>query len=295
MKRGLVVDREAQMIGVYLFEQERIYRGIPRKKVIKKTKIYAGDFVLGNIVDPETFAIEQVEERKNFLVRPPVANVDKVLVVVTIKMPEFDSFLLDNLLVVYEHLQADPVIIFNKIDLLEDKEIQKLKRWTDVYKNAGYDVLHVSAEKNIGIQKLKSYLEGSISVLAGPSGVGKSSILSKLIGVQLETRQVSEKTERGRHTTTGVKLFRFGKNSFIGDTPGFSSVDALYFVDRKDVRLYFREFLDYRCRFPDCTHTREPDCAVRQAVKNGKIACERYKNYLKIIQEDLSLLEDICQ
>ncbi len=295
MKRGLVVDREAQMIGVYLFDQERVYRGIPRKKVIKKTKIYAGDFVLGNIVDPETFAIEQVEERKNFLVRPPVANVDKVLVVVTIKMPEFDSFLLDNLLVVYEHLQADPVIIFNKIDLLEDKEIQKLKRWTDIYKNAGYDVLHVSAEKNIGIQKLKTYLEGSISVLAGPSGVGKSSILSKLIGVQLETRQVSEKTERGRHTTTGVKLFRFGKNSFIGDTPGFSSVDALYFVDRKDVRLYFREFLDYRCRFPDCTHTREPDCAVRQAVKNGEIACERYKNYLKIIQEDLSLLEDICQ
>ena len=295
MKRGLVVDREAQMIGVYLFDQERVYRGIPRKKVIKKTKIYAGDFVLGNIVDPETFAIEQVEERKNFLVRPPVANVDKVLVVVTIKMPEFDSFLLDNLLVVYEHLQADPVIIFNKIDLLEDKEIQKLKRWTDIYKNAGYDVLHVSAEKNIGIEKLKTYLEGSISVLAGPSGVGKSSILSKLIGVQLETRQVSEKTERGRHTTTGVKLFRFGKNSFIGDTPGFSSVDALYFVDRKDVRLYFREFLDYRCRFPDCTHTREPDCAVRQAVKNGEIACERYKNYLKIIQEDLSLLEDICQ
>ncbi|WP_297492910.1 ribosome small subunit-dependent GTPase A [Persephonella sp.] len=295
MKRGLVVDREAQMIGVYLFEQERIYRGIPRKKVIKKTKIYAGDYVLGNIVDPETFAIEQVEERKNFLVRPPVANVDKVLVVVTIKMPEFDSFLLDNLLVVYEHLQTDPVIIFNKIDLLEDKEIQKLKRWTDIYKNAGYDLLHVSAEKNIGVEKLKSYLEGSISVLAGPSGVGKSSILSKLIGVQLETRQVSEKTERGRHTTTGVRLFRFGKNSFIGDTPGFSSVDALYFVDKKDVRLYFREFLDYKCRFPNCTHTREPDCAVRQAVKNGKIACERYKNYLKIIQEDLSLLENLCQ
>ncbi len=295
MKRGLVVDREAQMIGVYLFDQERVYRGIPRKKVIKKTKIYAGDFVLGNIVDPETFAIEKVEERKNFLVRPPVANVDKVLVVVTIKMPDFDSFLLDNLLVVYEHLQADPVIIFNKIDLLEGKELEKLRRWTEIYKKAGYDVLHVSAEKNTGIEKLKDFLEGSISVLAGPSGVGKSSILSKLIGVHLETRQVSEKTERGRHTTTGVKLFRFGKNSFIGDTPGFSSVDALYFVDKKDVRLYFREFLDYRCRFPNCTHTREPECAVRQAVKNGEIACERYKNYLKIIQEDLSLLEDICQ
>ena len=295
MKRGLVVVREAQMIGVYLFDQDRTYRGIPRKKVIKKTKIYAGDFVLGNIVDPQTFAIEKVEERKNFLVRPPVANVDKVLLVITIKMPEFDSFLLDNLLVVYEYLSTDPVIIFNKIDLLEGKELEELKKWTEIYKKAGYDVLHVSAEKNTGIDRLKDYLEGSISVLAGPSGVGKSSILSKLIGVQLETRQVSEKTERGRHTTTGVKLFKFGKNSFIGDTPGFSSVDALYFVEKKDVRLYFREFLDYRCRFPNCTHTKEPDCAVRQAVKNGEISCERYKNYLKIIQEDISLLEDLCQ
>lgn len=294
MKRGLVVDREAQMIGVYLFEDKKTYRGIPRKKVLKKTKIYAGDYVLGEVVDPKTFAIEDVEERKNFLVRPPVANVDKVLVVSTIKMPEFDNFLLDNILVVYEYFRTDPVIIFNKIDILDNKEKEELKKWTEIYQNAGYDVLWVSAEKNHGIEKLKNYLEGVICILAGPSGVGKSSILSKLVGIKLETREVSEKTERGRHTTTGVRLFPFGENSFIGDTPGFSSVDALYFLKPKEVRLYFREFLRYKCKFPDCTHTREPGCEVREAVKKGEISCERYKNYIKIIKEDPALWQGLC-
>ncbi|WP_456384569.1 ribosome small subunit-dependent GTPase A [Persephonella sp.] len=295
MRRGLVIDREAQMIGVYLFDEKKTLRGIPRKKVLKKTKIYAGDYVLGKVVDPGTFAIEEIEERKNFLGRPPVANVDKVLVVVTIKMPEFDSFLLDNLLAVYEHFQTDPVVVFNKIDLLTGEELEELRKWTEIYSDAGYRVIKVSAVKNEGIKQLTDYLEGSICVLAGPSGVGKSSILSRLIGVELETREVSEKTERGRHTTTGVRLFPFGENSFIGDTPGFSSVDALYFMDRKEVRLYFREFLRYRCRFPDCTHTKEPECGVRQAVENGEISCERYRNYLKIIKEDLSLLPERCR
>ncbi|WP_457638748.1 ribosome small subunit-dependent GTPase A [Persephonella sp.] len=295
MKEGLVIDREAQMIGVYLFENKKVYRGIPRKKVLKKTKIYAGDYVSGTVVDDKTFAIEDVKERKNFLVRPPVANVDKVIVVMAIKMPEFDNFLLDNLLVVYEHFDTDPVVVFNKIDLLDETEVKELEKWSQIYSQAGYRVIKVSAVKNEGIQQLTDYLEGSIAVLAGPSGVGKSSILSRLVGVQLETREVSEKTERGRHTTTGVRLFPFGENSFIGDTPGFSSVDALYFVDKKDVRLYFREFLRYNCKFPDCTHTREPDCQVREAVRKGEVSCERYRNYLKIIKEDLSLLPENCQ
>ena len=295
MKKGLVVDREAQMIGAYLSDEKQTYRGIPRKKVLKKTKIYAGDYVWGEVVDRSSFAIEKVEERRNFLVRPPVANVDKVITVMTIKMPEFDSFLLDNLLVVYEHFQADPVIVFNKIDLLTGEETKTLSYWTDLYIKAGYEVIKVSAAKNKGIEELKDYLKGSICVLAGPSGVGKSSILSALLGIKLATKEVSEKTERGRHTTTGVKLFPFGENSFIGDTPGFSSVDALYFVEKKDVRLYFREFLRYQCKFPDCTHTKEPGCSVKEAVKKGEINCQRYTNYLKIIKEDLSIAKQLCQ
>ncbi len=295
MKRGLVVDREAQMIGVYLFDEDKTYRGIPRKKVLKKTKIYAGDYVLGNVVDNNTFAIEDVEERKNLLVRPPIANVDRAIIVVSIKNPDFDNFLLDNLLVVYEHLGVDPVIVFNKIDTLHtEEEIKELEKWTKIYSDAGYDVAKVSAETGDGIQNLKDFVKGSICVLAGPSGVGKSSILSKLLGIKLETREVSEKTGRGRHTTTGVRLYKFGDNSFIGDAPGFSKVDALLFMDKKEVKDYFREFLRYSCKYPNCTHTNEPECGVKEAVKKGEISCERYKSYLKIIKAFVEELEELC-
>ena len=292
MKKGLVVDREAQMIGVYLFDEDKVYRGIPRKKVIKKTKIYAGDYVLGNVIDQNTFAIEDVEERKNLLIRPPIANVDIAIVVVSIKNPDFDNFLLDNLLVVYDYLGINPIVVFNKIDALTEDEKDELLKWENIYRNAGYDVLKVSAETGEGIENLKEYLKGSICVLAGPSGVGKSSILSKLLGIKLETQEVSEKTGRGKHTTTGVRLYRFGKNSFIGDAPGFSKVDALHFMDKREVKNYFREFLRYTCKYPNCTHTNEPECGVKEAVKNGEISCERYKSYLKIIK---AYVEGICE
>ena len=286
MRRGLVIDREAQMIGVYLLDSGEVYRGIPRKKVLKKTKIYAGDFVNGEIVDDKHFTIEEVEDRKNFLRRPPVANVDKVMVVSTLKLPDFDSFLVDNLLVVYEYLQSDPILVFNKIDLLNEEEREELNKWRDIYTKAGYDVLTVSAETGEGIDQLKNYLSGTISVFAGPSGVGKSSILSKLTGIELETKEVSKKLRRGRHTTTGVKLFPFGNGSFVGDTPGFSNVDALVFMDKKEVKNYFREFQRYRCKFPNCMHINEPGCEVKEAVEKGEISEERYKNYLKIIQRE---------
>ena len=287
MKKGLVIDREAQMIGVYILDTGEIYRGFPRKKVLKKTKIYAGDYVLGEIVDKNSFTIEEVEERKNFLKRPPVANVDKVMIVATIKYPDFDNFLVDNLLVVYEYLKTDPLIVFNKIDLLEDEGKKILNKWEKIYRDAGYDVLKVSASRGEGIDNLTEYLAGTISVFAGASGVGKSSILSKLVGVELETNEISRKLKRGRHTTTGVKLFPFGENSFIGDTPGFSSVNALYFMDRREVKNHFREFLRYKCKFPDCMHINEPGCEVKEAVERGEISEERYKNYLKIIKSDI--------
>jgi len=286
MKRGVVIDREAQMIGVYILDTGEIYRGFPRKKVLKKTKIYAGDFVLGEIVDKNTFTIEDIEERKNFLKRPPVANVDKVMIVSTVKLPDFDNFLVDNLLVVYEYLKSDPIIVFNKIDLLDEEGLEELKKWKKIYTDAGYDVLKVSASTGEGIDKLTDYLAGTISVFAGASGVGKSSILSKLIGIELEIREISRKLKRGRHTTTGVKLFPFGDKSFVGDTPGFSNVDALYFLDKRDVRNYFREFLRYSCKFPNCIHINEPGCEVKSAVDRGEISEERYRSYLKIVRNE---------
>ncbi|WP_461830057.1 ribosome small subunit-dependent GTPase A [Aquifex sp.] len=295
LKRAIVIDREAQLIGVYTLEDGKTYRGIPRGKVLKKTKIYAGDYVWGEVVDPNTFAIEEVEERKNLLIRPRVANVDRVIIVQTIKMPEFNNFLLDNLLVVYEYFGIEPVIVFNKIDLLNEEEREELEYWARIYEDAGYDVLKVSAQTGEGIDKLVDYLEGFICILAGPSGVGKSSILSRLTGVELRTGEVSAKTERGRHTTTGVRLIPFGKNSFIGDTPGFSKVEATMFVEPREVRNYFREFLRYQCKYPDCTHTNEPGCEVKEAVKRGEISCERYKSYLKILKVYLEEIKELCK
>ncbi len=294
MKKGLVVEREAQLIGVFLLDEKKKYRGIPRGKIKKKTKIYAGDYVLGEVVDLETFAIEKIEERKNVLIRPPIANVDTAIIVETIKQPDFNNFFLDNLLIVYERVEVEPVIVFNKIDLLDDEGKRDLEKWTGIYKNAGYEVIHVSAATGEGIEKIKEFVKGQICILSGPSGVGKSSILSKLTGVELKIGEVSEKLRRGKHTTTGVKLIPFGENSWIGDAPGFSRVDALSFVKKNEIKNYFREFLRYTCKFPDCTHTKEPDCGVKEAVKKGEISCERYKSYLKMIRVFIEDLKELC-
>jgi ribosome biogenesis GTPase len=294
VEEGLVVERVAQLIRVFLPSVGRTFRGVPRGKVIKKVKIYAGDRVLGRLVEGDLFTIEEVAPRKNLLIRPPIANVDRVMCVMTIQKPDFDNYLLDSLLVVYEHVGCDTVIIFNKTDLLDEEGREELSRWTSVYSSAGYSVVHVSAKTGSGLEKVVELVKGEVCILAGPSGVGKSSILKGLTGEELRTGEVSEKTERGRHTTTGVKLIPFGESSFIGDTPGFSKVEVLQFVRRKDVKDYFKEFLRYECRYPDCTHTKEPGCGVKEAVKRGEISCERYKSYLKMIREFLEELKEFC-
>ncbi|HIC97826.1 MAG TPA: ribosome small subunit-dependent GTPase A [Aquificaceae bacterium] len=285
MDRGLVVERVAQLIRVYLPSRGKTFRGVPRGKLLRKTKVYAGDYVLGNVIDTDTFTVEEVEERKNVLVRPPVANVDRVLCVASVSAPELDPFLLDSLLVVYDHVGCDPVVLFSKVDSLTPKEREELDRWTFIYGRAGYEVLHVSAKTGEGLDKLKDLVKGEVCVLAGISGVGKSSILKALTGEELRIEEISFKAGRGRHTTTGVRLLPFGRGSFIGDTPGFSRVDVLRFVRRTEVKKYFREFLSYTCRYPDCNHVGEPGCGVREGVREGEISCERYRNYLKMIRE----------
>lgn len=291
--KGLVTYRSAASSKVTRLDTYEVYNSILRKKV-KKNGLYAGDYVEGEIVE-DKFVIEKILKRKNLLTRPPVANVDNVLIVVAIKNPDFDNYLLDNFLAVYEYKGIDPVIIFNKIDLLDDEEKKILDKWMKIYSDIDYEVNALSAVKDDDIEKLKDYIKGNISILAGPSGVGKSSILSRLLGIPIKVGEVSEKLKRGRHTTTAVTLYRFNENSFVADTPGFSKVEATYFMDKKEVRLYFREFLNYRCKFPDCTHTNEPGCAVKEAVKRGEINCERFKSYLKIVGFYWDELEKICK
>lgn len=293
MISALVIERTAQMIRI-LTERGELLRGIPRGKVIRKTRIYAGDRVEGERVDRGNFAIEKVRERKNLLIRPPIANADRAVCVVTMREPEFDNYLLDCLLLVYDHAGAEPLILFNKIDLLGDEDLNDLERWEGIYSGAGYETLRTSSKTGEGVEELKERIKGGISFLAGASGTGKSSILRILTGAELKTGEVSKKLGRGRHTTTGVRLFPIGEDTFIADTPGFSKVSPLEFVKRRDIALYFREFRDQVCRYPDCTHTTEPECGVKEAVLEGSISCERYRSYLRMVGASLEVLREMC-
>ena len=293
MTKGIVTERAGQKITVFVPEEEKSYRGIPLGKVKKKDKVYAGDRVRGRIVDSESFAIEEIEERKNLLIRPPIANVDKVVVVSTIQNPPFQSYLIDSLLVVYDYLGLDAVVVFNKVDILDEEGKEELEKWFKIYTAAGYKVLRASAETEEGVEELKRELSGMISIFAGPSGVGKSSLISKLTGEELRIGEVSRKTERGRHTTREVRLIPF-EGGFIGDAPGFSRVEALNFMEKEEVRFHFPEFLRYQCKYSDCLHLNEEGCEVRKALKRGEISCERYKNYLKTIREFVPWLKEVC-
>ena len=278
---GIVVKREAQRIDV--LSEGKVLRGIPRGKVRTSERIYAGDIVTGYTEGYGIFVIEDVKERKNLLIRPPVANVDCVIIVSTLREPEFNNFMLDNLLVVYEKEGVGIYIVFNKVDLLDKEGKKELKRWINIYKNVGYKVLAVSVITGEGLEEFSNIFEPGIYVFAGPSGTGKSSLISAISGVDLRKGEVSRKTGRGKHTTTGVNLLMLEGNVFVADTPGFSKVDALKFIDRENIKDYFREFHNYTCKFKDCLHVKEEGCGVKEAVSKGEISAERYKSYLRII------------
>ncbi len=290
---GIVTERAGQKVTVLVPSENKKYRGIPLGKVRKKEKIFAGDYVEGRIVDSQTFAIEKVKDRKNLLVRPPIANVDRVVIVSTIQNPPFQNHLLDNLLVVYDFLGLETLIVFNKVDALDEEGKEELKKWEDIYRNAGYKIFCTSAQTGEGIEELKNELAEGITIFAGASGVGKSSLISKITGVELKIGEVSSKTERGKHTTREVKLIPF-RNGFIGDAPGFSRVETLNFMEKEEVRNHFPEFLRYECKFSDCLHLNEDGCQVREALKKGEISCERFKSYLKMIHEYVDWLNEIC-
>ena len=273
--QGIVTYRSAAASKVTLLDSLQTYPSILPKK-LKKHKLYAGDYVSGQLVGDQ-FVIEEIQKRKKLLVRPPVANVDSVFVVMAMREPEFDSYLLDNFLAVFEYYAIEPIIIFNKIDLLES--LDTLHHWQKIYEDIGYKTLAMSIHSDI--EPLKTFING-ITIVAGPSGAGKSTMLSRLLGIELKIGEVNHKLKRGRHTTTAITLYPFD-SSFVADTPGFSKVEATFFMEPKEVHRYFKEFSLFSCKYPDCTHTNEPECGVKEAVLNGEIACERFKNYLKIV------------
>ncbi|MGM0419395.1 MAG: ribosome small subunit-dependent GTPase A [Bacillota bacterium] len=246
--------------------------------------IYPGDEV---IVDDKM--VEEVLPRENLLTRPKVANVDQVILMQSLKSPEINFHLLDRFLILIEASGYESIIVINKIDLVEEMD-DNTKEILKSYEKAGYNVFLTSVKKEIGIEEVKSVISSGISVLAGPSGVGKSAFLNAIIpGSELKEGDISRKLKRGMHTTREVRLLKIDEGGLIADTPGFSSL-TLDNIEADELKYLYREFEPYlnQCKFNDCNHLHEPKCAVKEAVQTGELAqtrYESYKYYYKLLKE----------
>ena len=269
--------------GFYYIQHEgNLYqtraRGNFRKR---KVKPLVGDFVEFESTSLTDGYLLEIFPRKNELVRPPVANVDQVIVVASLVEPDFSYHLLDRFLVSLEQKQIEPVIYLSKVDLLGDSAL--LEEIKTTYHLAGYRVIIGDED---GLNQVKALLKNRLTVLAGQSGAGKSTLLNQLVpGLALETGEISEALNRGKHTTRHVELIDVAQG-LVADTPGFSSID-FFDLEVTDLPKMFPEFVVLQdvCRFRECSHTHEPDCAVKEALAEGKIAQIRYDNYLLFLQE----------
>ena len=268
----------------YILENgnNRFIAGV-RGNVKKKSRILVGDIVeYENVL--ENVLITKVCDRKNSLIRPPVANIDTLVIVVSINEPKPDYLLLDKQLILCYLNNIEPIICINKIDLKNDEEKDYIE---NVYAKLDIPVIFTSTNLNIGIEKLKESITGKVAAFSGNSGVGKSSITRRIIKEEkIVVGDVGEKTKRGKHTTKHVKLYSVENDTFILDTPGFSSYE-LYDVDYKDIKKCYTEFTKLRCDFDDCNHVNESQnvCSVKKCVANGSIDKKRYERYVYIFEK----------
>lgn len=259
-------------------------KGIFRSRGIKPV---VGDNVEFVVLDEEKAegSIEEILPRKNVLVRPASANVDQALVVFAITQPEPNLNLLDRFLIMMEAQEVPVTICFNKTDLGEKDRQEEYQK---TYEQAGYPVLFVSSRVEAGVERIREVLRGKTTILAGPSGVGKSSLTNQILPkAVMETGSISEKIKRGKHTTRHAELFCVEENTYLCDTPGFSSM-YLEDIESGALKYYFPEFEPFAdaCKFQaDCVHIGEPVCGVKNALESGKLSESRYENYRILYQE----------
>jgi ribosome biogenesis GTPase len=261
----------------YKVKTEKGYIGCNARGIFKKNKIspLVGDIVEINV----SGVIEKITQRKNEFIRPPIANIDQLIIVVSTTNPKPDLLLLDKQIVVAEINGITPIICVNKIDLFEDYNYI-----TDTYSNIGYTVITTDAKNGVGIEKLAVILQNKVTAFTGNSGVGKSAITNKIFNQTIsEEGETSAKLEHGRHTTKFVELYELAENTFIADTPGFSTYDVLG-INYKELDKYFIDFIPYieECEFRGCSHIKEDKCGIKKAIKNGKIDKGRYDRYCMI-------------
>jgi len=271
-----------------------------KEKLLYTDLVVVGDYVEFELNEDGTGVIEKIPERKNYLSRKApfikgvsekgkrfeqiiAANIDYAFCVVSVDKPKFNNRVLDRMLVTVESCEITPIIVINKYDLVKKK---KRDFWYDLYTTLGYKVIRSSTITGQGIDEIKDLIKNKTSVFIGHSGVGKSSILNQLDPrINQKVGEVSEAWNKGRHTTVTARLFKLDNNTFVIDTPGVREIEP-YGLTREDITHYFREIaiVARNCKFNSCTHTHEPDCAVKEAVEEEIIPYERYESYLRLVE-----------
>lgn len=282
MPKGIIICTSSNVYQVA--EGEKIYKCLARGK-FKKEKISPlvgdeGEFTITNSEKQEG-VIEQILPRKNELKRPKMANLTQLILVVSMKMPSPDLLLLDKQLVFAEFMGLKATIVLNKVDLEDKEEIDRIAK---LYEDIGYKIIQTNAKEGIKVEEIKALLEGETTAFAGNSGVGKSTLINSIFEQELtQEGDISDKNQRGKNTTTSTTLYKYKENSYIADTPGFSTFE-INEIPKEDLCHYFVEFVPYldKCEFQGCSHIKEENCGVKEALEAGKISSQRYDNYIKI-------------
>lgn len=283
--QGLVVENVSNLYKVKSID--KIYNCSVRGKIKNSSLIpVVGDFVDIEIINEEKkeAVINDVLSRRTFIKRPKLANITQIVVVTSMKDPKLDILLLDKQLAFAEYIGIKAIIVLNKIDLDTQKIYEEIE---DEYKRIGYKTFKTDAKTGIGIDDLKVALQNNKNAFAGNSGVGKSSLINKIFSKDItEEGEVSYKNKKGKNTTTITRLYELTPDTFIADTPGFSTFD-INEIHSEDLDEYFREFRIYKsdCKYDDCTHIKEISCNIKYAVERGLISKTRYDNYVKIYKE----------
>ena len=283
--QGLIIENISNLYKIKVGNQ--IYEATARGK-FKKEEItpVVGDNVEIEIIDEENkkAVIDKIEERQVYVKRPKLANITQIVFVVSSKNPKPDLLMLDKQLAFAEFLGIKSLIVLNKTDLDEEKQFENIKQ---VYEKIGYKVIDTDAKKQKGIDKLKKELKNNINAFSGNSGVGKSTLINGIFKEDVTKEgEISKKNKRGKNTTTAIKLYEIDEDTYIADTPGFSTFDISE-IESKNLDQYFKEFKENikECEFIGCTHIKEENCGIKQAIKEGKISQERYDRFCKIYKE----------
>lgn len=284
-RRGLIINNISNLFMVEDVESCEVIKCNARGKLNKlENPPVVGDYVDFEIIDKKEGVINSILDRKSYIKRPKMANLSQIIFVVSMKMPKPDLLMLDKQLAFSEFNKIKSVICLNKIDLEKEEQIENIKK---TYEKVGYTIIKTNAKERIGISNLKDILKNNITAFSGNSGVGKSTLINSIFLDDITKEGViSQKNKKGKNTTTNTFLYKLDNESYIADTPGFSTFDISE-IKSEDLYKYFLEFINpsQHCEFVGCTHIKEENCGVKKAVEDGIISKDRYDRFCKIYSE----------